>query len=153
MRNMAWRLTTDDGFTLEQVPAEDIRLAYQWIESDLYEITERSYADWIPADIYSSLKTGTATLSMGYTTTQQYVGFLVTCLIHDAGGRPTLFVWAVHQSHKHNYKEQVFDFLEQIARELGAESIEFHSSRPGWERVASRQGFEMVAKIYKRDLI
>lgn len=153
MRNMAWRLTTDGGFTLEQVPAEDLRLAYQWIESDLYEIIEKSYADWIPADIYASLKAGTATLSMGYTTTQQYVGFLVTSIIQDAGGQPTLFVWAAHQDYKHHYKEQVFDFLEQIARELGAVSIEFHSSRPGWERVASRHGFDVVAKIYKRDLI
>ena len=39
----------------EYIPKEDIKAAYSNIEQDLKRVTQKSYADWIPADVYLSL--------------------------------------------------------------------------------------------------
>ena len=65
------------GVVFEHIPLEDIRAAYTNIESDLYEVTKKSHADWIPADVYSALRNGSADLYVVYKD-EEYAGFLVT---------------------------------------------------------------------------
>ena len=38
-----------------EIPVDEIRYAYETIESDLHVIRKKSYSDWIPADIYLAL--------------------------------------------------------------------------------------------------
>ena len=52
------RRSTINGVVFEHIPVEDVRVAYERIEQDLHKIRKKSYADWIPADIYAALKNG-----------------------------------------------------------------------------------------------
>ena len=60
---MVQRLTIN-GVSVEEIPVDEIRYAYETIESDLHVIRKKSYSDWIPADIYLALRNSNATLYM-----------------------------------------------------------------------------------------
>ena len=145
------RRSTINGVVFEHIPVEDVRVAYERIEQDLHKIRKKSYADWIPADIYAALKSGNADLFMGYKK-KYYVGFVVTSFIQDAGGQPTLFLWAMYQNPGFNDKDNGFIFLDTVAEEFNVSAIEFHSSRKGWTRAAKKHGYEVVTQVYKKEM-
>lgn len=147
---MVERLTID-GVGIEQIPVQDVKTAYQLIEYDLKRIKRKSYSDWIPADVYVALLNKQATLFMFYDS-DNYVGFIVTSIIHDTNSKETLFVWASYQKPEYNYTEVGFKFLDKLAYNKNIEAIEFHTSRPGWERVATKYGFELTSYIYKKEV-
>ena len=145
------RRSTINGVVFEHIPVEDVRVAYERIEQALHKIRKKSYADWIPADIYAALKSGNADLFMGYKK-KYYAGFIVTSFIQDAGGQPTLFLWATYQNPGFKHKDNGFIFLDKVAEEFNVSAIEFHSSRLGWTRAAKKHGYEVVAQVYKKEM-
>ena len=145
------RRSTINGVVFEHIPVEDVRVAYERIEQDLHKIRKKSYADWIPADIYAALKTGSADLFIGYDK-DYYAGFIVTSSIQDAGGQPTLFLWATYQNPKFNHKDNGFIFLDKLAEECNVSAVEFHSSRKGWTKAAKRHGYEPVTQVYRKEM-
>jgi hypothetical protein len=147
---MVQRLTIN-GISVEATPIEEVRCAYERIESDLNIIRKKSYSDWIPADVYLSLRTGRSTLYMFYKE-DSYVGFLVCSISTDTSGELTLFVWATYQKPEYNYIEVGFEVLDKLALEKNAKAIEFHTSRPGWEKTAGAQGFKLTSYIYKKEV-
>ena len=48
------RRSTINGVVFEHIPVEDVRVAYERIEQDLHKVRKKTYADWIPADIYAA---------------------------------------------------------------------------------------------------
>ena len=60
------RRSTINGVVFEHIPVVDVRVAYERIEQDLHKIKKKSYADWIPADLYAALKAGNADLFIGF---------------------------------------------------------------------------------------
>ena len=145
------RRSTINGVVFEHIPVEDVRVAYERIEQALHKIRKKSYADWIPADIYAALKSGNADLFMGYKK-KYYAGFIVTSFIQDAGGQPTLFLWAMYQNPGFNDKDNGFIFLDTVAEEFNVSAIEFHSSRKGWARAAKKHGYEVITQIYRKEM-
>ena len=145
------RRSTIDGVVFEHIPVEDVRCAYERIEQDLHKVRRKSYADWIPADIYAALKTGSADLFIGYDK-EYYAGFIITSFIKDTSGEPTLFLWATYQNPKYKHKDNGFIFLDQLAEEFKVSAIEFHSSRKGWERASKTRGYELVTNIYRKEM-
>lgn len=143
--------STINGISVEEIPVDEIRYAYERIESDQHVIRNKSYSDWIPADIYLALRNKNATLYMFYET-DKYVGFVICSLISDPGGEPTLFIWASYQKPEYNYREVGFTFLDKLALEKNVKTLEFHTSRPGWARVARKHGFELTSYVYKKEL-
>ncbi len=112
---MVQRLTIN-GVSVEEIPVDEIRYAYETIESDLHVIRKKSYSDWIPADIYLALRNSNATLYMFYKE-DIYIGFIICSMIADPGGEPTLFVWATYQKPEYNYNKVGFTFLDKLALE------------------------------------
>jgi len=145
------RRSTINGVVFEHIPVEDVRVAYERIEQDLHKIRKKSYADWIPADIYAALKVGNADLFIGYEK-DYYAGFIITSFIKDAGGQPTLFLWATYQNPKFNHKDNGFIFLDKLAEECNVSAVEFHSSRKGWTKAAKRHGYEPVTQVYRKEM-
>jgi hypothetical protein len=145
------RRSTIDGVVFEHIPVEDVRYAYERIEQDLHKIRKKTYADWIPADIYAALKIGNADLFIGYDR-EYYAGFIITSFIEDASGQPTLFLWAAYQNPAYGHKDRGFIFLDNLAEEFNVSAIEFSSSRKGWARAAKKYGYEPVTEIYRKEM-
>ena len=57
---------TINGKVFEYIPLEDVKVAYNTIEPDLRKVAAKSYADWIPADVYAALRKGSSELYMVY---------------------------------------------------------------------------------------
>ena len=147
---MVQRLTIN-GISVEAIPIEEVRCAYERIEPDLNTIRKKSYSDWIPADIYLSLRNERSTLYMFYKE-DLYVGFIVCSISTDKSGELTLFVWASYQKPEYNYLNAIFKFLEKVADDMKAVAIEFDSNRKGWEKIAPLHDFNLVTQTYRREL-
>lgn len=145
---MVWRSTTS-ALVLDWVPEAKLREAYERIENDLQYIREKSYADWIPADIYALLKSREADLYVAFEQ-DKYVGFLVVSLTKNKSGGSTLYIWATYQDPKCSHSKDGFLFLDQLAQKLDVSAIEFQSSRSGWGRVVKKYGFEEIGTIYRK---
>lgn len=147
---MVQRLTID-GVSIEQIPQNELKYSFEKIEPHLQKIRKKSYSDWIVADVYLSLREGDSTLYMFYKG-DQYIGFVITQFVTDPSGVGTLFVWASYQKPEYNYREVGFTFLDKLALEKNVKTLEFHTSRPGWTRVARKHGFELTSYVYKKEL-
>ena len=147
---MVQRLTIN-GVSVEEIPVDEIRYAYETIESDLQVIRKKSYSDWIPADVYLALRNSNATLYMFYKE-DIYIGFIICSMIADPGGEPTLFVWATYQKPEYNYNKVGFTFLDKLALEKNVKVIEFHTSRPRWAKTATANGFKLTSYVYKKEV-
>ena len=145
------RRSTINGVVFEHIPVEDVRVAYERIEQDLHKIRKKSYADWIPADIYAALKVGNADLFIGYEK-DYYAGFIITSFVQDGSGQPVLFLWATYQNPEFKHKDNGFIFLETLAEECNVSAVEFHSSRKGWAKTAKKHGYEPVAQVYRKEM-
>ena len=148
---MGRRSTTNGKLTLEHIPLEDIRCAYVRIEEGLHEITKKTYADWIPADVYASLKAGNSDVHIGYIK-DEYAGFMVTSFTTDSGGEPVLFIWTGYQKPGYCFMEEAFGIMDKIAEEFNTTAIEFSSSRNGWKTIAKNLGYEMVTQLYRKEV-
>ena len=145
------RRSTINGVVFEHIPVEDIRFAYERIEQDLHKVRRKSYADWIPADIYAALKNGSTDLFIGYEK-DYYVGFIITSFLKDSSGQPVLFLWAAYQDSKFKNKDNGLLFMDKLAEEFKVSAIEFSSTRRGWARAAKKHGYEPVTQIYRKEL-
>ena len=134
-----------------RIAEDDLQFVYEEIKEKLRYIIKKSYSDWVPADIYVALKNEEAYLYIGYEEDKN-VGFIITSVQQNHGGGPTLFVWAAYQDPKYGYTKNGFELLERLAEEIKADSIEFETSRPGWQKVAPKHGFKLVSYTYRRDL-
>tara|TARA_R100001082_G_scaffold72234_2_gene41336 strand:+ start:589 stop:1035 length:447 start_codon:yes stop_codon:yes gene_type:complete len=147
---MVRRSTTSENLKLEHIPLADVRVAYEHIESDLHKVREKSYADWIPADVYASLRKAESDLHIGYMK-DEYVGFLVTSFTTDSGGEPVLSIWAGYQKSGYNFLEEAMKRMDSIADEFNMTAIEFASSREGWSRLGEKLGYNKVCSLYRKE--
>ena len=151
MDDMVKSWTTNDGTVFEHIPLEDVKVAYNTIEKDLKKVTLKTYSDWIPADVYVSLRRAEADLYMAYKD-EYYVGFFVTTIVRDFGGEKILFVWVAYSNPKYDNTEAGFEFLETLSKELDTTEIEFHSSRSGWAKKAEAYGYMPVMQVFKKEV-
>lgn len=147
---MVKRLIIDD-VEIEEIPVSDIRSAYCLIEKDLRSVSNKSYAEWIPADVYACLMEGSAVLYIFYKK-EEYIGFSVLAVTTNMLREKSLLVWIGYQKPPHTPVGAGFKLYDKVADELGVSSIEFHSSRPGWGKVAPKYGYEFVTNMYRKEL-
>jgi len=135
----------------EFIPLEDIRVAYNQIEKNLKTVAAKSYVDWIPADVYTALRSGTSELYMAYEK-DYYAGFIIVSILNDPGGEKTLYLWVAYSAPKYNIIGSGVEFLEELVQNTNITGMEFHSSRPGWTRAAKKHGFKAVTTVYKKEV-
>ena len=135
----------------EAIPTEDVRAAYTNIEADLRTVMRKSYSDWIPADVYASLREGKAELVVAYKK-EQYAGFLALSMLNDFSGEKKLFIWVAYANPKYNIVAETFKFLDNIAENSNLIAIEFDSSRSGWMRTAKQHGYEAITRTYRKEV-
>lgn len=108
----------------------------------LWEVKDKCNESWLPEDIYTAIKTGSAFL---YAIEDK--GFAVFQKHADVDG-PVLFVWIL-SGRLMAYKDQLYTEIDELARGINARRIRWHSPRKFW----ARNGYgKMKTTIYEREL-
>jgi hypothetical protein len=134
--------------TLKAVQLENLTEAWQLIRDDIATI---SRADgWLDADVYMTIRSNGATLFLIYDADLQYAGFAVLRLMSEFDG-PRLHLWILYA------KDAEFDVIDEfeedlmnIARAAKAQRVTFGTTRPGFEKIATRRGFKLREVVYER---
>lgn len=112
---------------LTEVRPDQLHDYWPVVEKGLLRVKRKTHPTWIPADIYSAIKTGNAVLFMISDT-----AFCVLQKVSDFDG-PRLLVWVIYGPHELATREQeLTDWLKEKARFIGAKAIRLHSPRR-WE--------------------
>lgn len=130
---------------------DPINLHTYWgqVREGLLEV-KKAGDDWIPEDIYKSIKDGLSQLHMGYVD-GLYKGFIVTQQIPGYKGLK-LHIWAVYSngSTEENLLDLALPQVEGWAENIKATKITFSSNRKGWEK--NKLGFKPTVTTYVKDV-
>lgn len=119
----------------EYVPPHEIKQNWDFVRFGLHKILRKSPEDWIPEDVYASIVCQKSVLWLVKSDNGHNEGFFIlqpsgdTCHIWCA--------WAVAP----DLLDGGVAFIEQIARESGANKLTFDTNRIGWTKVATKLGF------------
>jgi len=107
-----------------------VRALWPRIKPGLEAVHAKTVPDWIPEDIYTCLRAGTAILLLAdeadwFIVVQHQGRIYGSCLL----------IWILHAPGDYaEFADKVYSELERLARELKATRLEMHSPRRGWER-------------------
>lgn len=125
----------------QHVAIEDIQSVYPTIEPFLKELSDKTGADWIPADVYMLLKNGACELWL--TTDGEQIAFLVLEERNDLfSGSQELFVWVGYSTFKQTLRAETVDFLMTEMSYRNCRNLTFCTVRPGFIRHLAKYGFE-----------
>lgn len=131
---------------MKTLTVANIREHWNWVRPGLVEVARENDAAWLPEDIYSSVQAGTASLLLAEGDT---AGFLVAQVYTEALGGPKVF-YIIAAFHPAGNAQQLYgEAVDETARELGCDVIEFGSLRRGFER---QGGWEIDRIVYRRRL-
>lgn len=128
---------------LRPILPADLRKFWPWLRAGLEEIAARYAVEWIPEDIYGTLRSGQA---VAYIVGDDEAGFVILQQQARFTG-PCLLVWVIWGELK-QYEPDLYDELEEIARSINAATIEAQG-REGWGR---RGFFTPCERIFRRKL-
>jgi hypothetical protein len=138
---------------ITQVQPQDLHKFWRFVRGRKYDrgvhatglerIVAKVEADFIPEDIYVSIRTGSSMLYM-VTRAERRLGFVIMySQARPFSGKKELFLWCVYslllceRQESDNIPEaieQTIEFIKEQARNLGCDSVLHLSSRPGFER-------------------
>ncbi len=118
---------------LQTIPAAEVKSWWSYIKPGLEKILNKSPEEWIPEDVYAACLYNNASLVICIQNGAP-CGFMV---VINRG--ETWHIWcAWSESHVLN---SGLIALEEMARLNNVQRLTFESWRPGWERLAKRNGF------------
>jgi hypothetical protein len=131
-------------------PIPPAEIAYEWelVRAGLLEVKKATTDDWLPEDVYMSIKQGQAALFVGEDEHGDYIGFVVLKLVNTYHGK-RLDIWAAYCSGKQPAMRIYLPKIKALALAAGAQSIGFSSARPEWQAAAARIGFKPVQTTYE----
>ena len=133
---------------LRYIPLHLLSDAWPLVLPDLLKVQQHSAEPDLPEQILPALERNAAWLFVDFS--PNYRGFVVLRPEELGSGRRNLRVWAAY-SEKADFQECHRE-IEAIAREFGAASISFPSSRKGWLRRLKGFNFRPIYTIYKKVL-
>lgn len=131
---------------LKNIAAKDIGPLWDRIRTGLVEVKKETTDDWLPEDVYMSLKNAASSLYIGEDENGEYLGFLV--LRHVATFHSSkVEVWAAYSATKVPLMAMAWKELLEITANVGATKIRFSSAREEWRQVAPRLGFVQAKQV------
>lgn len=116
------------------VPPVALRQHWPRIQSSLCAVRAKTSNDWIPEDVYHSIKSGESACHLAYDG-ERYAGLLVSKIsVAEFSGTRSLFVWIAHNEGDADVIEAGVDMLRDMAGRANASRITFGSPRPGWAK-------------------
>lgn len=125
--------------TMRYVPPEQLLAEWERVRAGLLAVQEHSADDWLPEDIYMSLKTGNASLHVAEDGSD-YLGFLILQLLPTFHSKK-LHVWCAYANDGKPLLRVFLRTLRDLAANAGATKITFSSPRDEWLSVGKRGGF------------
>jgi hypothetical protein len=122
-------LPREHPFRLRAIDPAQLHTIWPQVRMGLDAVKAKHDPDWLPEDIYTSLKANAATLLVadeadGFLILQKQQRFYGACVL----------VWVCYApGEMSKFSRSVYGELERLAREVGAMRIEMHG-RKGWER-------------------
>lgn len=140
------------------VQPKDLQHAWANIKPSVSRIALRYETDWIPEDVYASLRSGESQLFL----VGDGRGFVVLKKnLNQYTGESSLFVWvgSYFDADKHgpdftvDEKNALTAQLCEMAKSAGATSVMFESPRRGWDKIALEMGWKPVMTTWKVDVM
>jgi hypothetical protein len=125
---------------LRAIAPQDIGFEWERVRAGLLEVKKATTDDWLPEDVYMSLRQGGAVLWVGEDEHGDYLGFVVLKLVPTFHGA-RLDVWCAYSATNTPLLARFWPDIQAIAKNAGAGVIGFESDRPEWQQVATRLGF------------
>ena len=127
----------------------DIRLGVdKWVQDILARIPSSN--PYTNLHVLKALAGGQA--SLYYLSEEgELTGFCVVRGMEDASGK-CLDIWVLYSDGKLDPMEAHSDFLDDMARSIGANRLRFSSSRLGWLRTAPKYRFKFKECIFEREV-
>lgn len=125
---------------LRSIAINDIAHDWDRVRAGLVEVKQHTTDDWLPEDVYMSLKSGGATLYIGEDEAGDYLGFIVLRLVQTFHGSK-VEIWCAHSATKLPLMRMYWPEIQSIAKQAGADKISFSSAREEWQVAAKRLGF------------
>jgi hypothetical protein len=139
------------GWTLEQVNAVELHRWWPLVRPGLEQVRLKARATWLCEDIYCAVRTGRATMHVGYID-RHYAGVLVlTMNVDPFTAEKSLLIWAAYTRHPLAIKYGLAD-IRRIAGDAGLRKLVFHSPRRGWSRRLADEGFKVSEQKFERTL-
>jgi hypothetical protein len=133
---------------LRPIPPKDLIFEWERVRAGLVEVKKATTDDWLPEDVYMSIKQGGAALYIGESDQGGYLGFVVLRLVPTFHSSK-LHIWAAHSATSIPMMTRFLPEIEAVASAAGAASIFFESARLEWARVADRLGFRARQTSYE----
>lgn len=132
---------------LRSVEAKDIGREWDRVRTGLLEVKQHTTDDWLPEDVYMTLRNAGATLYIGENESG-YLGFIVLRLVQTFHGSK-VEVWCAHSVSKKPLMRTFWPEVQAIAKQVGADRISFSSAREEWQVTAKRIGFKQKQVSYE----
>ena len=133
---------------LRPIAPKDLCFEWERVRAGLVEVKKATTDDWLPEDVYMSLKSGGATLYVGEDEAGDYLGFVVLRYVPTFHGA-RLEVWCAHAASNTPLLARFWPEIQAVATQAGAGVIGFSSARPEWQSVAERLGFAAKQTTYE----
>jgi len=135
-------------FVLRVVEPANVRRWWSIVRHGLEKVVDRTDPDWIPEDVYVALRSGEASLLLGFED-DLYVGFAVVLKrVHPFDGTPVLFIWALY-IRTIGKLDALMDLVLANAKQDGFKSLVFQSPRKAWQRRLWARGFKLREHIFE----
>jgi hypothetical protein len=139
------------GWKLIQVAPAELHAWWPLVRPGLERVRKKARASWLCEDIYSAVRSGGATMHVGYID-QRYAGVLVLTVNTDPfTAERSLLIWAAYTCHPLALEHGLAD-LNALAARAGLRKLIFHSPRRGWSRRLAHNGFRITEMKFEREL-
>ena len=125
---------------LTAIAPKDIGSVWEQVRAGLMEVREATTSDWLPEDVYMSLKQGHSALFLGTDDAGAYEGFLVLKMVQTFHSQ-NLEIWCAHSASTTPLMARYWPQIQELATGGGAQKITFCSVRPEWASASKRLGF------------
>ncbi len=139
------------GWKLVQVNPAELHAHWAQVRPGLERVRRKARASWICEDIYSAVRSGGATMHVGYID-QHYAGVLVLTVNTDPfTAERSLLIWAAYTCHPLALGRGLRD-VKAMAVQAGLGKLVFHSPRRGWMRRLAAEGFGIAEMKFEKVL-
>lgn len=137
------------GWKLTQVNPAELHAWWPLVRPGLERVRMKARASWLCEDIYCAVRSGGATMHVGYID-QHYAGVLVLTINTDPfTAERSLLVWAAYTCHRLALQYGLAD-VRALAARAGLHKLVFHSPRRGWSRRLGPDGFKVSEMKFER---
>lgn len=139
--------------TLHPATTEEIRDSWQFFVTGIGEVIDKCGLDFHPADVYREITAGNGPVLFWIEQDGEPVGMSVIRQYREQYSCKQLLVLDMTYLEPHvDCLEDCRDAVEDLARELEVDRVEWHSVRKGWARVMDRLGCVLGTSNYYREM-